>query len=190
MNLCDFDEIRPLVAALATSVAPASASATPTPTPTSPASPPAYATGTCSFHLTEWQDCEDDSKNLFAVVNMLDNDKNDIGDTPTDPDKNPLGEPINTSDPYSFTSKLPNPLVIVGDHENDYVQFTYGTLQWTSRTTSGPATCSNGGWDPRDGPVCNSRFGNTNAVCLIDRPYSKATFFSLFQSLFGSVIGD
>jgi hypothetical protein len=167
MNLCGFSEIRPLVAAPSASSS-SPAVATPTQTPPAPASsvapPPAYATGTCSFHLQEWQDCQDDSKNLFAIVNMKDNNHNDIGDTNTSPDKNPLGDPINASNPLSFTSKLPIPLVIVGEHQNDYVQFSYGNLQWTSRTTSGPATCSNGGWDPKDGPVCSSRFGNTLAV--------------------------
>lgn len=159
MKLCSFNEIRPLTA-------PPPLSAPPTPPP--PAPPPGYATGTCSFHLQEWQSCDDDSKNWFAMVNMVENDKNDIGDTQTDPAKNPLGDPINASDPYSFTSKLPLPLVIVGEHENDYVQFTYGSLKWTSRTTSGPATCSNGGWDPRDGPKCRrGRGSNTDAVCFV-----------------------
>ena len=111
---------------------------------------------------------------------MLDNDKNDIEDTQTDPTTNPLGDPINGSDPYSFTSKLPLPLVIVGEYEGDYVQFTYGSLSWTSRTTSGSATCSNGGWNPKDGPVCGLRSGNTNAVCLVIlRLYSFLSSLSL-----------
>lgn len=174
MNLCSISEIRPLVVAQAASAVPTPASSTPTPTSVAP--PPAYATGTCSFHLREWQDCADDSQNLFAIVNMVDNDKNDIGDTETDPPNNTLGDPINTSDPYSFTSKLPLPLVIVGEHENDYVQFTYGSLSWTSRTTSGPATCSIGGWNPTGGPVCGSRTGNTNAVCRSTLPYIYILF--------------
>ncbi|KAL9126348.1 MAG: hypothetical protein Q9175_007933, partial [Cornicularia normoerica] len=107
---------------------PASAPA-PTPTPT-PTPAPAYAPGTCAFHLTETQSClRDDSKNLFAIVHLVDAAKNVIGDTPVDADK-PLGAPINAADPYSFTSKLPNPIVIVGEHENDYIQFTYGALMW------------------------------------------------------------
>lgn len=181
MNLCSITEIRPLVAPPPAPITTAPAASSPTPTPV--AAPPAYATGTCSFHLQEWQNCANDSSNLFAIVKMLDNDKNDIGDTQTDPTTNPLGDPINNSDPYSFTSKLPLPLVIVGEHEGDYVQFTYGSLSWTSRTTSGSATCSNGGWNPKDGPVCGSRYGDTNAVCLVIilRPYP---FLSLSLSLF------
>ena len=145
-----------------------SSAASPLPTPASPAPPPAYATGTCSFHLTETQDCATDASNLFAIVTLLDNNKANIGQTSVDPTKNPIGDPINSSDPLSFDSKLPNPLVITGEHMNDYVQFTYGTLSWTSRTTTGPATCSNGGWDPRDGPICGQRFGNQNAVNNMD----------------------
>ena len=142
--------------------------ATPTAVPSSTSSPPpAYATGNCSFHLTETQDCSSDATNLYAIVKLYDNDKTVIGETPTNA-TNPIGEPINTSDPYNFASKLPNAIVITGEHENDYVQFTYGGLSWTSRTTTGPATCSNGGWDPRDGPVCGLRIGDQNAVNNMD----------------------
>ena len=140
-----------------------SAAATSTPTPAS--SPlPAYATGTCSFHVDEYQDCADDSQNLFANITMYDNNKAVIGQTAIDPTKNPIGDPINTSDPYSFSSKLSQPMIVTGEHANDYVQFTIGSLSFTSRTTTGPATCSNGGWNPRDGPVCGQKYGDQNAV--------------------------
>lgn len=133
-------------------------------TTTPPAPAPSYAAGTCSFHVDEYQDCSDDSQNLFAVITMYDNSKTVIGQTDTSQDS--IGAGINAGDPYSFTSKLPQPLIVTGEHEGDYIQFQYGSLQWTSRTTTGPATCSNGGWDPRDGPVCGLRFGDTNAVCI------------------------
>ena len=96
------------------------------PSPTSTNAPKAYATGTCSFHVDEWQDCSDDASNLFGNVTMYDNDKKIIGQT--NPSGDSLGEPINTSDPYYFNSSLANPLVIVGEHENDYMQFTLGKL--------------------------------------------------------------
>lgn len=125
------------------------------PTTTSAGSPPpaptlAYAPGTCSFHLTETQTCTGDDRNLFAIVELVDNNKADIGDTAVN-DTFPIGEPINVSNPYHFSSKLPNQLTITGKHRNDYVQFSYGSVQWTSRDTPGPATCSNGGWDLKDG---------------------------------------
>ena len=136
----------------------AESGSTPTPTPSS--TPPAYAPGTCSFHLDEWESCLDDSKNLYAQIKMFDNDKNVIGQTVVDPATNPLGDPINVGDSLDFQSKLPFALQVTGEHEGDYVQFNYNGLNFKS-TDSG---CSVGGWDPRDGPVCGLRFGNQNAV--------------------------
>lgn len=133
--------------------------------PPTPAGPtPAYATGTCSIHVSEYQSCESDDKNLYASIVMHDQNNVIIGQTNADPTKNPLGESINAANPYSFTSKLSNPLVAVGEHQNDYIQFSIGDLHFTSRTTTGPATCKNGGWDPRQGPNCSPRFGSQNAV--------------------------
>ena len=43
----------------------------------------------------------------------------------------------------------------MGEHENDYIQFTIGGLSWESRTPNGGASCSVGGWHPRDGPICD-----------------------------------
>lgn len=152
----------------------ASASATPTsaaPPPPSSATPPAplpYATGQCSFHLTETQDCETDSKNLFAIINLKDGAGNDIGDTGVDPTTAPIGSGINDGSSYTFTSKLPSALLVTGEHENDYIQFTYGGLSWQSRTPNGGASCNVGGWDPRDGPICGQRYGNKNAVNNMD----------------------
>ena len=149
-----------------TSAPSTSASTASAPSTTTTSAPPAYATGTCSFHVDEWQDCADDASNLFANVTMYDNNHNIIGST--NPSAGTLGDPINTSDPYNFISSLADPLVIVGEHENDYMQFTLGSQSWTSRTTAAPYYCSNGGWNPRDGPVCGLRFGNQNAENQVD----------------------
>ena len=138
----------------------------PAPTSAAPA-PPAYATGTCSFHLTETQDCDPNyGKTLYGYVKMYDNDKNVIGETVKDTD-HPIGYSMNDGSSYSFQSKLKDPMVITGEHENDYVQFTIGTLSWQSKTPQGGASCTVGGWDPRDGPVCDLPRGPTqNAVSL------------------------
>ena len=147
-------------AAATTKASPTPASAPGTPT----AAPPAYATGTCSFHLRETQDCNSNyGQNLYGVVKMYDNAKSVIGETQTD-SQHPIGYPMDDGNSYSFPSKLKDPLVITGEHANDYVQFTLGGLSWTSKSPSGGASCSVGGWDPRDGPVCGLRFGNQNAV--------------------------
>ena len=114
-----------------------------------------FASGTCCFHVDEWQDCNNDSKNLYANITMYDNAKNMIYETPQNYLANGgLGEPINSGNGATFQGPLPQAIYITGEHEHDYVQFTYGSVSWTSRTTSGPATCKNGGWNPRDGPIC------------------------------------
>lgn len=99
----------------------------------------------------------------FAIF-LKDNNKAIIGQTANDDDHR-IGYAMDDSDSYSFNSKLPNPLVITGEHENDYLQFTYGTLSWHSNTPNGGGSCTVGGWDPRDRPICGLSFGNVNAVC-------------------------
>ena len=96
---------------------------------------------------------------------MVDNNKVTIGQTVNDKN-HPIGYPMDDGKSYSFDSKLPHPLVITGEHENDYVQFTYGGLSWQSKTPNGGGSCTVGGWDPRDGPICDDLLGvNQNAVC-------------------------
>ncbi|KAF6219988.1 hypothetical protein HO133_003813 [Letharia lupina] len=124
-----------------------------TTTTTSPQASPTYAKGTCSFHLDEYWDCDTDDKDLYATLKLLDNDKNVIGQTDNDPSV--LGVSINADNSLSLQSKLPYPLVIVGEHQGDYVRFTYDHLSWTSNTPSGGAKCKAGGWNPRGGPVCD-----------------------------------
>lgn len=154
----------PKSASESSSAAPSSTE--PPPAPSSPPTPePPYAKGTCSLHVDEYQVCDRDDNNLRAVVTIYDNDKTEIGKTPTD-DTNRLGEPINDKDPYSMESKLSQPLIVIGEHRNDYIQLYLGDLSFTSRTTDGPATCHNGGWDPREGPFCSSRVGYTPSVSL------------------------
>ena len=148
----------------------AASNANPSSTPSAAASPtpppPPYATGTCSFHLTETQNCDADyGNNLYGNVKMVDNNKVTIGQTVNDND-HPIGYPMDAGKSYSFDSKLPHPLVITGEHENDYVQFTYGGLSWQSKTPNDGGICTVGGWDPRDGPICDDPFQNDqNAVC-------------------------
>lgn len=146
----------------------AAATTTPAASSPTPPPPPPYATGQCSFHLTETQDCETVDKNLYAIIHLVDNAKNLIGDTDTS--ANPLGASINVGDSYSFqpANKLPNPLVVTGEHENDYIQFTYGDLSWQSKSPNGGAYCNVGGWDPKDGPSCIGSYVVQNAVNNMD----------------------
>ncbi|KAI9826472.1 MAG: hypothetical protein M1819_007365 [Sarea resinae] len=129
-------------------------SAAPTKTPPPP---PAYATGTCCFHLDEWEDCDPETDDLYANITLLDNNKKVIYQTPASYfDNHGLGDPINVGNGTTIQGPLPNPIAITGEHENDYIQFTYGSLSWQSNKASEGAQCSVGGWNPRDGPVCDS----------------------------------
>jgi hypothetical protein len=76
-------------------------SPSPSQSPTPSSAPSVYAPGTCSFHLDEWQDCNDDSSNLYAQIKMYDDGKAVIGQTNVDSTKNSLGDPINNSDPLN-----------------------------------------------------------------------------------------
>ena len=110
--------------------------------------------------MDEYEDCAADDSDLSANITMYDNDKNVIGQT----DQSGNGPAINIKDPLSFTSKLAQPMVVVGEHENDYIQFTIGTLSFKSSDTN---MCHVGGWDPRDGPSCRGRqSGPVTAVSL------------------------
>ena len=140
-----------------------------TPSPSASASPP-YAKGTCSFHLDEWENCLPEDNDLFANITMYDNAKKIIGQTDTSQGGDSLGDPVNIKDPYSFVSKLADPMVVVGEHENDYIQFTIGTLSWKSTDKTGAASCTVGGWNPRDGPSCSRAY--QNAVSLPSLPSS------------------
>jgi hypothetical protein len=130
---------------------------------------PAYATGRCCFHMDEWEDCNPMSDDLYANITLVDNNKKIIYQTPQQNLANGgLGDPINDGNHTTIQGPLPYPIHVTGEHEHDYIQFTYGTLSWTSRGTSGPATCSNAGWNPRDGPICDGLFGYAPAENQMD----------------------
>lgn len=78
---------------------------------------------------------------------MANDNGESIGETVINPTY-PLGMSINVGDTYSFNPlQLPAIMMITGEHEGDYIHFTRGDMSWTSRTTTGVATCRNGGWD-------------------------------------------
>lgn len=133
------------------------------------------ATSTCKIHVDEYELCGAESSDLFANVSMANGNGDTIGETVINYTY-PFGMPINVGDTYSFQPRLGLAIMITGEHEGDYIQFTQGDLSWTSRTTTGVANCTNGGWVPKDGPVCGLRYWDTDAVC-VTHFYSPSEIF-------------
>lgn len=125
---------------------------------TSPTAPGAttsagYTGGTCHIYVQEKLTCASDPTNLRAYVALNDSTGKTIG---TSGDSNTLGPEINANDPYNLQSSLPNPITITGEHTNDYVQFSYGGLQWQSGDTQ-----QNGG-----NPYCDTQPWSQNSGCI------------------------
>lgn len=148
--------------------APSSTTATETPIAATQ-TPSSTSTCTCKMHVDEYEICSvggSESSDLFANASMANSDGGTIGDTVINTTY-PWGMPINVGDSYSFEPGPLPAIVITGEHEGDYIRFTQGDLTWTSRTTTGTPNCTNGGWDPKDGPVCGLKYGDRVAVCVI-----------------------
>jgi hypothetical protein len=111
--------------------------------------------GFCSLSVTESWTCEDQASNLYAAVTVTGPDEK-VWYTTTE--GNSIGLHIDDSHPLKVQAGgMTNELVIVGEHVNDYVQFTYGSLSWTSGTTTGDyAYCTLKGddWDKNGPPNC------------------------------------
>ncbi|KAF2166923.1 hypothetical protein M409DRAFT_22975 [Zasmidium cellare ATCC 36951] len=139
---------------------------------TTPAGPPApspspYAGGVCSFHMAENEaPCVSQSEDFSASILLKDNSEAEIGNTKG-------FASIDANNPLYLDSKLLEPLAVTGEHQGDYVQFTYGRISWTNKTpmmngTVTVAHCNNGGWDPREGPSCGriSQKAQRNMDCF------------------------
>lgn len=99
----------------------------------------------CHVHVWEHLLCDnDDSENLGAVIQIWDAVGNQIL-APTDQ------YTINDKDGgHSFDSPLQYPLVVTGEHQGDYVQFTLGKESWQSTMKNDGVQlyyCNQGKWD-------------------------------------------
>ncbi|KAK5010505.1 hypothetical protein LTR28_009489 [Elasticomyces elasticus] len=100
-----------------------------------------YPPGTCKLAITEIQTCEPANSNLYALVTITNAGGKDVYVSPRS--THSPGQPINDAHPLSLEADgLTNPLVITGEHTNNYIQFAYGSTSWTSGTTGGTAHCS------------------------------------------------
>ena len=113
----------------------------------------------CHVHVKESWSCTADNMNLEATIQLW-----DAAGAQMLPETQPSS--INANAPGSWASKLESRLVLVGEHQNDYVQFTLGTAEWKSSDTdqSKPTWCSVGAWDSKGGPSCGGRGGSLASV--------------------------
>lgn len=120
---------------------------TPTPTPTpAPAAPvPAYAEGTCSFHLIERRTKlpAQFSLPVFTVeVTLHDNAGTEIGHV----------DEQSASQTLAMTSQLELVLLIKTKDVQGGINFAYGDQSWNDGTNGDQLpNCKRGGWDVTDG---------------------------------------
>ncbi|KAJ8133212.1 hypothetical protein O1611_g410 [Lasiodiplodia mahajangana] len=108
----------------------------------------------CRFNITEVWTCEPAESNLYAQVTLSDASGRQIYSTPGS-DSSP-GVPINDAMPWHLReSEMEEELIIIGEHQNDYMQFYYNSQAWTSSDTSGVPSCQlqSENW-PVEGPTC------------------------------------
>ncbi|KAK2606049.1 hypothetical protein QQS21_003567 [Conoideocrella luteorostrata] len=108
--------------------------------------------GKCKLEVEEIWTCEDVASNLYASVKITDNGGKVVYTTPGS--AHSPGQPINDGHALQINEKgMAKTLTLVGEHTNDYIQFSYGDKSWTSNDDKGDATCKLVGdnWD-KDGP--------------------------------------
>ena len=108
--------------------------------------------GKCHVHVNEFQSCEGDAYNLDTEVTIWDVGGKQIGYQSS--------KEAGATDPLSVVSKLETPLVVIPEHQHDYIQFNLGTESCDSRQQDQTVLswCSTGGWDPKSGPTCGRIF--------------------------------
>lgn len=116
---------------------------------------------TCKMEVTQIWTCEDPSANLYARLKVTGSDGKVLYVTPQST-RTP-GVPINAARPAVIEEKgMSRSLTVVGQHTDDYIQFTYGDDLWFTAgarmlgTNSGDGRCGLKGsknWDTK-GPQC------------------------------------
>ncbi|KAI9830702.1 MAG: hypothetical protein M1826_004531 [Phylliscum demangeonii] len=121
----------------------------PTPAPPIPAKPPyEVGPGKCRIHANEIQICGSATEDLSVEATVFDGAGNQIGYV--------RQTKAGATNPLSINSKLEDGLVIIPEHQGDYIQFYLGTQHWRSTDTDKDAAvyCNLGGWDPAQGLAC------------------------------------
>lgn len=112
-----------------------------------------YAPGTCAFHLHEEEYFEgvdgpgtERQHQFYLRDSVKDGSGSVVSSVPSDVS-------FGDSDPYVLNAFYA-PLTMAPESQNgDYIQFTIGSLSWTTNDASGPGRCNTGGWDGAYSPV-------------------------------------
>lgn len=95
---------------------------------------------TCKVDVTEKWTCEPVESNLCASMTITSSTGSKLYTTPQS--AHSPGQPINAAHALSIQEEgMPKPLVVVGEHTNDYIQFTYGDVSWKSSDETGKGHC-------------------------------------------------
>lgn len=85
----------------------------------------------------------------FSVqqLKMFDDSKSEIGRAGFKHNSGD-GDPIDCGDgdPFSWKTKLPDSLDMTPEARHQYIQFSIGSLSWTTRDSKGDKQCKVGGW--------------------------------------------
>lgn len=82
--------------------------------------------GTCKIKMDEIWTCGDAASNLYARLTITDANGKEVYTTKQS--TSTPGVPINDNSPLGLQEPgMKSKLVVVGEHSNDYVQFTYGS---------------------------------------------------------------
>ena len=121
----------------------------------------------CKLDVTEIWTCEPQESNLYARMTITGSDNKVLYETKSG--TSAPGVPINDAHPLRLKEPgMSQELVVTGEHQKDYIQFTYGTVKWVSGQQVGDAHCTLNGpdWNPKGPPNCPS------GVSIVSCPFS------------------
>lgn len=95
----------------------------------------------CMLRIMEHRTEESNESNLHASVAIYDSSDSLVYSNLDEAGSR--GTPINDASPWHLKEgNMKEELVIVGQHVNDYIQFSYGDQWWQSSTTEGTPNCT------------------------------------------------
>jgi len=120
---------------------------------------------TCHLKVVETWTCQPSNDNLYADVSIASANGTALyqsAQSATTP-----GQPIDVDKPLKITLSSQDELTMVGEHADDYIQFSTKMASWKSSTISGQASCHLVGhdWNSQGPQGCPSA-GIVSLICL------------------------